>query len=138
MNKMILIGIAAVVVCIVVGLIIYFATKTDEKPKTNEKPKTPSPGPGSSPPAVALKAKFYEHCDYQGGVSELGVGDYNINAMGIANDIISSVRVPSGLKVILYEHGDFQGKTVELTSDAPCLVNQGFNDVVSGIKVVRI
>jgi hypothetical protein len=85
---------------------------------------------------VKPKAKFYENCDYQGAVSELEIGEYDLNSMGIRNDSISSVRVPSGLKVILYEHGNFQGRTFELTSDTPCLVNNAFNDVASGVKVV--
>lgn len=82
-----------------------------------------------------LKAKFYEHCDYNGAVSELAPGSYDIGAMGIGNDAISSIRIPSGLKVTLYEHAGFQGRSIDLTSDTPCLVNNGFNDFTSSIKI---
>ena len=66
---------------------------------------------------------------------------YNINQMGIGNDSISSVKVPSGFRVTLYEH-DINwyngGNTLVLTSDEPNLPNRGFNDVVSSIKVERV
>lgn len=81
------------------------------------------------------RAQFFEHCNYQGWSSTLGVGNYDIGSMGIGNDSISSVRVPAGLRVVLYEHAGFQGRAVTLTGDAPCLVNQGFNDAASSIRV---
>jgi hypothetical protein len=142
-TKMIMIIVAVILVSISAGVGIYFATKSDDK-ATPSPPPPPPAGGGSgsgsgSGSGTPQKAKFYEHCDYQGSVSELGVGDYDVGAMGIGNDIISSVKIPSGLKVILYEHGNFQGKTVELTSDTPCLVNNnGFNDITSGIKVIKL
>lgn len=61
--------------------------------------------------------------------------------MGIANDVISSVKVPRGLKVTLYEH-DINwyngGRTYVITADVPNLGNVWMNDVVSSIKVEYI
>lgn len=90
-----------------------------------------------------LKATFYTDCDYSGQSSSLGPGRYDLPQMGIPNDSLSSVRVPSGLKVTIFEHGGFQGRTLELTSDEACLVNRNkdglnFNDVTSGIVVEKI
>ena len=65
-----------------------------------------------------ISAAFFEHCDYGGTKWELGIGDYSwIGGIGIANDAISSVKVPSGLKVILFEHANYEGKSLTLTSD---------------------
>ncbi len=83
------------------------------------------------------KAKFYQHCNYGGRVSELGIGDYDLGQMGIDGDMISAVRVPHGLKVILYEHPQFRGRSLTVTEDDPCLQNDGFHDITSSLRVMR-
>jgi len=90
------------------------------------------PMPPPPPPKVA---SFFEHCDYQGAVSRLRPGRYNIGQMGIRNDSISSLRVPPGLWVSIYEHANFSGQSRHFSSDVRCLVNHGFNDVTSSIVV---
>jgi hypothetical protein len=79
----------------------------------------------------------YEHVNYVGNSSFLEEGYYDIYNMGIANDNISSVKVPAYFKVTLYEHNN-GGSTLVLTSDEPNLVNRGFNDVVSSIRVEKL
>ena len=85
------------------------------------------------------KVKFYKHCNYEGDEWTLGIGDYpNSDKVGpTANDIISSVKVPAGMKVTLYQHSDYTGKSLELTGDAGCLANKlfDFNDITSSIKI---
>lgn len=78
----------------------------------------------------------YEHINYQGVSSSLNVGYYNIGQMGIGNDVISSVRVPSGFKVTLYEHNN-GGNTLVLYADEPDLSNKSFNETVSTINIER-
>lgn len=81
-------------------------------------------------------ATFYEHCDYQGQSWTLGPGEYpNLGKFGIANDSISSIRSPPGLRVTLYEHDNFQGRAAAIVGDIPCLTNINFNDAASSIKV---
>ena len=89
-----------------------------------------------------LKATFYVHCDYQGESFSLGVGRHDINQMGIPNDSLSSIKIPSGLKVTIFEHGGFQGRSLEMTADEPCLSNRtkdglNFNDKTSGIIIEK-
>ena len=84
-----------------------------------------------------VKAEFYEHCDYKGDVSKLGIGDYKMEEMGIRNDGISSVKVPKGLKVTLYDHDNFEGSKLEITSDIPCLNKFNFEDSTSSIKIEK-
>jgi hypothetical protein len=96
---------------------------------------TPPPPP---PPPVIQNVTFYQHYDYGGTSSSLGVGRYDINAMGLPNDAISSVKVPAGMRVILYEHGGFGGATRILTADTPQLGPLDFNDKTSSIVVETV
>ncbi|WP_243147144.1 Cys-every-fifth RiPP peptide CefA [Scytonema sp. UIC 10036] len=67
----------------------------------------------------------------------LGTGDLDINW----NDIISSMKVPSGLLVTLYEHSDFTGRSWVFNEDVPDLREYSYpddflaNDKVSSIII---
>jgi hypothetical protein len=68
----------------------------------------------------------------------LPVGDYTLsqlNAKGVLNDDISSLKVNAGYKVTLYENDNFGGATLVVTADNSCLVGAGWNDRTSSIKV---
>ncbi len=82
----------------------------------------------------------YEHCDYKGKNSSVGVGAWNMNHISktVGNDMISSIKVPDNLKVTLYEHANFKGKSIVLTKNTSCLVGLKFNDVVSSMKVEKM
>jgi hypothetical protein len=83
-------------------------------------------------------ATTYKDCNYSGSAVALPVGDYTLaalNARGILNDDVSSIRVNSGYKVTLYENDNFGGATLVLTADHSCLVGAGWNDRASSIKV---
>jgi hypothetical protein len=78
-----------------------------------------------------LKAIFYEHCDYLGRSMELGQGsyDYNfINSKGF-NDVISSIKVPKGLKVIAFENDLNNGRSITLLDNNSCLINNSCSSV---------
>lgn len=97
-------------------------------------PGTVSPGTGGG----GEGATFYENDNYGGFAVTLGVGTYDYNQMaaaGIPNDNISSVKVPSGLKVTLYENLNFGGAQRVLASDAPQLGD--FNDKTSSIRIEK-
>ena len=93
--------------------------------------------PQQAAPQAANTVLFYEDCDYGGKVLKLTPGEYNYNQLDpVGNDNISSVKVPPGVTVILFEDGGFQGKSITLTQDAPCLIDQNFNDLTSSIKII--
>lgn len=78
-------------------------------------------------------AAVYEHGDYGGLSQYLVEGEYNLDALSIGNDVISSVRVAPGYEVVLYRHIDFGGRLISITRDAPELPT--FNDETSSIRV---
>lgn len=83
-------------------------------------------------------ASFFKDCNYTGAVVSLPAGDYTLTqlqARGILNDDISSLRVSSGYQVILYENDNFAGTSVTATSDNSCLVAQNFNDKATSIRI---
>jgi hypothetical protein len=84
------------------------------------------------------QAITYKDCNFTGSAAGLPVGDYNLaamNARGILNDDISSIKVTSGYKVTLYEHDNFTGASIVLTADNSCLVGAGWNDRTSSMRV---
>ncbi|MVT07866.1 beta-1,3-glucanase family protein [Chitinophaga tropicalis] len=90
---------------------------------------------GLTPTGAAI---FYQDCNYGGNAVGLSTGTYTLsqlNALGIPNDYISSVKVTSGYKVTLYKHDNFGGETLVLTGDDACFVDNNFNDSTSSLKV---
>ena len=83
----------------------------------------------------------YEHCWFEGRGVEKPIGKYNINDMGLANDTISSIKIPTGYLVTVYEHANFQGKSQTFSSDVSCLVynpmrgSTSWNDQISSFIV---
>jgi peptidyl-Asp metalloendopeptidase len=93
------------------------------------------------PPPTAGSVKVFQHCAFGGYSATLAVGSYNLSrltSLGVRNDDLSSIQVPSGYRVTLYQHDGFTGNTVVKTQNESCLVTQQFNDVVSSIKVEAI
>jgi hypothetical protein len=83
-------------------------------------------------------ATMYKDCNYAGTAVGLQTGNYTLsqlNALGILNDDISSLKVTSGYKVTLYENDNFAGATLDVTADNSCLVASGWNDRATSIKV---
>lgn len=82
---------------------------------------------------------FYEHAEYGGKAVTLGVGSYELaqlNAIGIPNDWMSSLKVPSGYVVDVYQHDYFLGTKWTFTSDTS-YVGSSCNDQMSSVKISR-
>lgn len=88
----------------------------------------------SQSPDPIYKVTVYEHKDYGGRSQELPVGRYNMDQLSIGNDIISSIKIPTGVMITVYEHADFKGKTKIFTEDTT-YVGKDFNDKISSIVV---
>lgn len=80
----------------------------------------------------------YQHCNYGGYEVRLPVGSYTLDQLlelGVRNNDLSSLKVPSGLRAILFQGDKFQGQQWVYESDEQCFVNTGNNDVVSSIRI---
>ena len=83
-------------------------------------------------------ATFYGDANYGGTAVTLSPGDYTLSrlqAAGIGNDSISSLKVPSGVIVELYSNDNFGGSLLTKTADDATLVDDSWNDMVSSLKV---
>src|ERR1700680_718900 len=78
----------------------------------------------------------YEDANFQGKSAALGVGRYDWGHLGIANDTLSSLRVPPGLAAMLCEDTRFGGRSKIFTHDAS-YVGDDFNDITSSIIVAN-
>src|SRR5215208_4302977 len=73
-------------------------------------------------------ATFYQHTNYGGDGITLNKGNYSLsqlNAVGIANDDVSSIKVSSGSTVVVYQHDNFLGTSWAFAADDANLVNRG-------------
>ena len=96
-----------------------------------------SGGSGSTPPPTTNGVTFYADINYGGTAKTLGVGNYTLsqlNANGIPNDWMSSLKVPSGWTVEVYEHDNFGGTKWTYTSSSSW-VGSTVNDKMSSVKI---
>lgn len=94
----------------------------------------PGDGPGA---AGSGPVKVYKDCGFTGSQKGLYIGRYtaaDLQALGVSNDDISSLKVPAGYRVTLYEHDNFQGLSTERTTDQSCLGDE-WNDRVSSLEI---
>ena len=82
-------------------------------------------------------ADFYEHCSYMGKSATLPEGQYNENVVSelLADNLLSSVKIPFGMNVKLYDEPNFNGQQLNLYMNNRCLVDSGFNDKASSLAV---
>ena len=93
----------------------------------------PKDDPQSQIPVITI----YQD-NFSGASKNLSVGRYEFADFGqIANDQLSSIKIPKGLQVTLYEHIGYEGRTLTLLKDTPAsfLVEKNFNDLTSSILV---
>lgn len=86
---------------------------------------------------AAVGAVVYQHANYGGKAVTLPVGHYSLaqlNARGMGNDAISSLKVGAGMRVIAYQHDGFGGAARLYTRDVSYVGND-FNDQISSIVV---
>lgn len=88
-------------------------------------------------PAVAT---VYQHCSFGGYAVGLAEGSYTLaqlNARGIGNNDLSSVKVQPGYQVRLYNNDNFDGNALSKTADDSCLVDDSFNDQTTSLIISK-
>lgn len=88
---------------------------------------------GTLYPTVQPTVTIFEHGSFGGSSLRLPPGRYDLADLAIGNDVLSSLRVPAGLRATLYRHAGFGGDAVAYTADASSI--GGFNDLASSIVV---
>lgn len=94
---------------------------------------------GTETASSSKSVTFYSACNYGGKATSIPVGDYpfqKLMATGYGNDTLQSVKVPSGLAVIMWEHDIGGGREVKLTADNPCLSSINYMNTVSSCRVI--
>ena len=95
-------------------------------------------GTPQNPPSGSGVATVYKDCNYSGFAGSLAVGDFAYGALyakGIGNEDISSLKVNSGYSIELFEHDNFTGASIVFSGDDACLVDNGWNDRTTSLKV---
>ena len=95
-------------------------------------------GTVTPPSCSGIGATIYTDCTAAGVTRNLTVGNYTLaqlNAMGISDNMISSVQVYPGFKITLYQDDNFTTNPLSSVVDIPCLVDKNYNDITSSIKV---
>jgi len=93
---------------------------------------------GKAAPYTGAMPTFYPNANYGGTGVSLPPGSYNISQMqaaGIANDSISSIRVPAGVTVVAYGDGAFDGPSWTFASDQPNLALTGNDNAISSFRI---
>lgn len=83
-------------------------------------------------------ATVYKDCNWGGHAVGLPAGDYtltDLQARGVSNDDVSSFRLQSGYEIVLYENSNFSGATLTRSGDINCLVDEGWNDRTSSLRI---
>lgn len=83
------------------------------------------------------EVELYSECNYQGRSISLKNGKYtasDLQRLGLADNSISSIRVPDGMKIDLFENDFYRGRSGALGANSDCLVDR-FNDQVSSVIV---
>ncbi len=81
-----------------------------------------------------------EDCNYDGYNISVGVGEYSqteLNSLGVINNDVSSLNIPSGFEVELYDDDNFEGSMISKSEDDDCLDDDAFNNQVSSARIVR-
>jgi len=81
---------------------------------------------GKQYPKPSCSVTLYQHCNYGGYGINLAPGSYSMNALqakGMKNDDLSSVRVHGTCRAIMYQHSNFGGKVMTRDGNDSCFTN---------------
>ena len=115
-------------------------TKEEEAKKKQGEEVTKQAAADPTGPKVTL----FSDCKFAGKMVYVSFGEYaSMEKAGFGNDVLSSMKIPAGVKVQVFEHNDFKGDTAVFTTDVSCLVDvkiskvRNWNDRVSSLKISK-
>jgi len=83
---------------------------------------------------------FYQYADYSGLNTHLTVGEYTLaqlNAAGIPDNAVNSMKLDSGVVVQLYDEDNFQTPLGTVTSSQPDFSSLGFANKVTSLRISK-
>jgi len=89
------------------------------------------------PAATTGIVTAYADCNFAGYSGGLKAGNYllsDLNAIGISDKDIESLKITKGFKAILYENDNFSGASLEVTADSTCLGD--WSNRTSSLKII--
>ena len=93
----------------------------------------------TKPVFLPLQVTFYEGENYNGLSHTLGKGAYSVlDGTGIPNDLINSISIPFGLKVVLFENWHYEGQQLVLNEPIPSLGTKQFANILSSIYITDV
>jgi len=79
---------------------------------------------------------FYSNTNFEGLYISLPIGDYPTSSISLSARTISSVKIPSGINVILYMQDNLEGQRIFLSESIANLLNREFNDATVSFKII--
>ena len=80
---------------------------------------------------------LHDQCNYGGRQYTLVAGTYRTSMMKIANDRLSSIQVPAGMKITIFENDKLGGRSKTYTSSIPCLETE-WRNMASSVIVENV
>ncbi|MBX2823862.1 MAG: hypothetical protein KTR33_03970 [Gammaproteobacteria bacterium] len=94
---------------------------------------------GSSSAAKRVSGvTLYADCYYSGQSVTLPVGEYDARALaanGLADNTISSIKIPKGYRLTGYENDFYRGGSLALAEDEECLTRRRADDTISSVVI---
>ena len=90
----------------------------------------------------APRVTLFSDCNFAGKMADVSFGEYaSMEKAGFANDVLSSMKIPAGVKVQVFEHDNFKGSSSIFTMDVTCFrksqSSRSWNDRVSSLKISK-
>jgi hypothetical protein len=90
----------------------------------------------------APRVTLFSDCNFAGKMADVSIGEYaSMAKAGFDNDVLSSMKIPAGLKVQVFEHDNFKGPSATFTMDVTCFrasrSSRNWNDRVSSLKISK-
>ena len=123
------------------GTVLIRNSGTQEAQYKNVSVREIDPEGTVNPPPTEGEVTLYTDCPFSGTTQGFAAGRYNLSdleAAGIQNDQVSSVKVNTGYKATLYWDQNFEGRTLEITADNSCLVDEGWDNALSSMVVSKV
>lgn len=137
MKRIVIIVLLSIILFILVSRRSSGMTKEEEEAKKKQGGEVTKQG-------AAPRVTLFSDCKFTGKMVDISFGEYaSMAKAGFGNDVLSSMKIPAGLKVQVFEHDNFKGDTTVFTNDVSCLVDvkiskaRNWNDRVSSLKISK-